>query len=108
MKHPFVMSLLAVPALTACTTDPYTGRPDLGSHMTAGILLGAAAGALGGRAAGINPVVGAAAGMVAGGALGYATAQRGTPKRRYYKDTRGYCYYIDQAGQPRYDYNVRC
>lgn len=108
MKHLIVASLLAVPALEACTTDPYTGRPDLGSHMTAGILLGAAAGALGGRAVGISPVEGAAAGMVAGGALGYATTPRGPPKRRYYKDTRGYCYYIDQAGQPQYDYNVRC
>ena len=108
MKHPLVTSVLAVSSLTACTTDPYTGRPDLGSRMTAGVLLGAAAGALGGRVAGISPVEGAAAGMVAGGALGYATAPRGTPQRRYFRDTRGYCYYINAAGQPQYDYNVRC
>ena len=108
MKHAFVMSLLGFPALTACTTDPYTGRPDLGSHISAGILLGAAAGALGGHAAGISPVEGAAAGMIAGGAVGYATTPKGTPQHRYYKDTRGYCYYIDEAGQPKYDYNVRC
>ena len=78
--------------------------------MTAGILLGAAAGALGGRAAGISPVEGAAAGMIAGGALGYATTPRpnGASKRRYYKDTRGYCYYLDEAGQPKYNYKVRC
>ena len=108
LKPAFIIGLLAFPALTACTTDPYTGRRDLGTHMTAGILLGAAAGALGGRAAGISPVEGAAAGMVAGGALGYATTPRGIPKRHYYKDTRGYCYYMDEAGQPKYDYNVRC
>ena len=110
MRRQLLFSLSALSLLTACTTDPYTGRRDLGSHMTAGILLGAAAGALGGRAAGISPVEGAAAGMVAGGALGYATTSRGpgAPKRHYYKDTRGYCYYLDQAGQPKYDYKVRC
>jgi hypothetical protein len=76
--------------------------------MTAGVLLGAAAGALGGRAVGVNPVAGAAAGMVAGGALGAATAMQGPTQRRYYKDTRGYCYYMDATGQPQYDYNVSC
>jgi hypothetical protein len=108
VKHKLMTSLLVFPLLAACTTDPYTGRPDLGSRITAGVLLGATAGALGGRAVGINPVEGAAAGMVAGGALGAATNASGPPHRRYYKDTRGYCYYIDEAGQPRYDYNVRC
>ena len=28
--------------------------------------------------------------------------------RQYYRDTRGYCYYVDQYGQPHYDYNTRC
>ena len=28
--------------------------------------------------------------------------------RQYYRDTRGYCYYVDQYGNPIYDYNVRC
>jgi hypothetical protein len=28
--------------------------------------------------------------------------------RQYYRDTRGSCYYVDQYGQPHYDYNVRC
>lgn len=110
MRPALVASLITLLALTGCTTDPYTGRPDLGSHMTAGILLGAAAGALGGRAAGISPVEGAAAGMIAGGAVGYATtpSSNGAPKHRYLKDTRGYCYYLDEAGQPNYNYKVRC
>ena len=105
-----MIALVAFPVLSSCTTDPYTGRADLGSHMTAGILLGAAAGALGGRAVGVSPVEGAAAGMIAGGAVGYATTPRanGAPKHRYLKDTRGYCYYLDEAGQPKYDYKVRC
>lgn len=108
MKRSLRMSLLVFPLLIACTTDPYTGRPDLGSRITAGVLLGAAAGALGGRAVGINPVEGAAAGMIAGGAVGAATNPGHRVPRQFYKDTRGYCYYIDKAGQPRYDYNVRC
>jgi hypothetical protein len=28
--------------------------------------------------------------------------------RQYYRDTRGTCYYVDQYGQPHYDYGVRC
>ncbi len=28
--------------------------------------------------------------------------------RQYYRDTRGYCYYVDQNGRPIYDYNTRC
>jgi hypothetical protein len=45
---------------------------------------------------------GAAIGAV-GGAIG-ATVNG----RQYYRDTRGYCYYVDQYGQPHYDYNTRC
>lgn len=108
MKHLILTSLLALPLLSACTTDPYTGRPDLGSRMTAGVLLGGAAGALGGRLIGVSPVEGAAAGMIAGGAVGAATNAHTPRARRYYKDTRGYCYYIDAAGQPQYDYTVTC
>ena len=28
--------------------------------------------------------------------------------KQYYRDTRGYCYYVDQYGRPVYDYNTRC
>lgn len=110
MKGKLAISLLAVPLLGACTTDPYTGRADAGTHTLGGALIGAAVGALGGQAMGGNAITGAAAGMVAGGAVGYATTPRGTqqPKVQYYRDTRGYCYYIDETGQPRYNYNIRC
>jgi hypothetical protein len=69
---------------------------------------GAAVGAVGGAVAGavlpgVSPVTGAVAGAVLGGVLGAVI--RG---KQYYRDTRGYCYYVDQYGQPRYDYNVRC
>ena len=72
------------------------------------IVTGAAVGAVGGAIAGavipgVSPVQGAIAGAVLGGVLGAVV--RG---RQYYRDTRGYCYYVDQYGQPRYNYNVRC
>ena len=28
--------------------------------------------------------------------------------KQYYRDTRGYCYYVDEHGNPVYDYEVRC
>jgi uncharacterized protein YcfJ len=108
VKHKILLSLFALPLLGGCATDPYTGRPDSGSHILGGALIGAAAGALAGQSLGGNAIAGAAAGMAVGGAVGAATMPSGTPRRVYYRDTRGYCYYIDQTGQPRYDYSVKC
>src|SRR5207245_341333 len=81
-------SLLALPLLGACATDPYTGRADGGTHILGGALIGAAAGALAGQSLGGNAITGAAAGMAVGGAVGAATMPHGTPRRVYYKDTR--------------------
>ncbi|QIK78019.1 hypothetical protein G7077_02930 [Sphingomonas piscis] len=44
-----------------------------------------------------------AGGAILGGSLGAVV-----DGRRYYKDTRGDCYYVDQYGQPIYKYDVRC
>ena len=104
-------------ATTGCATypnqygyDPYYGQsgyyqPNDQARRAA---TGAAAGALGGAVVGavvpgVNPIQGAVAGAVLGGVLGAVI--RG---RQYYRDTRGYCYYVDQYGQPHYDYNTRC
>ena len=69
---------------------------------------GAAAGAIGGAIAGkvipgVSTTEGAIAGAVLGGVLGAVINNR-----QYYRDTRGYCYYVDQYGRPVYDYNTRC
>ena len=69
---------------------------------------GAAVGAVGGAVAGaiipgVSVGTGAIAGAVLGGVLGAVVNNR-----QYYRDTRGYCYYVDQNGQPIYDYNTRC
>ena len=114
-------------ALTGCATNPYGygyndpyygsgyGSPYYGSggyygqNSQAGTAAaGAAVGALGGAAVGavvpgVSPVEGAVAGAILGGVLGASINGR-----QYYRDTRGYCYYVDQYGQPHYNYNVRC
>ena len=52
---------------------------------------------------GVNPVTGAVVGAILGGVAGAVIKGK-----QYYRDTRGYCYYVDQYGRPVYDYNVRC
>ena len=72
------------------------------------IATGAAVGAVGGAVAGailpgVSPVGGAVAGAILGGVLGAVVNGH-----QYYRDTRGYCYYVDQYGQPHYSYDIRC
>ena len=62
--------------------------------------LGAATGAVVG---GVSPIEGAAVGAILGGVAGAVIKGK-----QYYRDTRGYCYYVDQYGNPIYDYNARC
>jgi hypothetical protein len=115
-------ALAASVAVTGCATypnqygyDPYYGNNGYygqqypyTNQQVGRVAGGAAAGAVGGAIAGaVIPGVsvgqGAIAGAVLGGVLGAVV--RG---RQYYRDTRGYCYYVDQYGQPHYDYNTRC
>lgn len=93
--------------LAACATDPY-GQSSIESRATVGVLAGAALGALAGHAAGVDPITGAAAGMVVGGAAGILIKGPVAHGRQYYRDSRGYCYYVNQAGQPTYDPSVAC
>ena len=97
---------MAVP-LAACATDPY-GQSSIENRATVGVLAGAALGALAGQAAGGNPITGAAAGMVVGGAAGILIKGPVAHGRHSYRDSRGYCYYVNQAGQPTYDPSVAC
>src|SRR5919197_4024290 len=89
-------------ALSGCATDP---RYDHAIAETAtGAAIGAGAGAVAGS---ILPGIGTGAGAVAGGILGgmIGAVVNG---RQYYRDTRGYCYYVDRYGQPHYSYDIRC
>ena len=103
-----LLSLAAVPLLGACATDPYGGN-SVDRRTMGGVLVGGALGALTGHAIGLDPISGAAAGMVVGGAAGYAIKGPVIRNRQYYKDTNGYCYFVDEAGISHYDDPpVRC
>src|SRR5262245_3571591 len=84
----------------------YYGPPQRSQagNVVGGAAIGAATGAMAGAVLpGLRPGTGAVAGAILGGVLG-ATING----RQYYRDTRGYCYYVDQYGQPHYSYDIRC
>ncbi len=95
--------------LSACATNPYGYNNDPYANQGAGraatgAALGGAAGAvLGAVVPGVRPLTGAIAGAVLGGVVASVINNR-----QYYRDTRGYCYYVDRNGNPIYDYNTRC
>lgn len=99
-------------AVAGCATnpsgyDPYYGnnynRTGMGNTAT-GAVAGAAIGAgVGAVVPGVSTIEGAIAGGIAGAVLGSVIKGR-----QYYRDTRGYCYYVDQYNRPIYDYNTRC
>ena len=81
----------------------YSGNSQA-ANVVGGAAIGAATGAIAGAVLpGVRPGTGAIAGAILGGVLG-ATVNG----HQYYRDTRGYCYYVDQYGQPHYSYNIRC
>ena len=106
MKRVVLASAIAASVSVAgCATDPYgynqnpqAQRAVQGAAL--GGLVGAATGAVVG---GVSPVEGALVGAALGGVAGAVIKGK-----QYYRDTRGYCYYVDQYGNPIYDYNARC
>ena len=88
-------------------------------RAAAGAAIGAAAGAgLGAVVGGVSPTEGAVVGAIAGGAIGAATNnnnnryddryQRNYRDRYWYRDDRGYCFYVNSRGERIYDNNARC
>lgn len=91
-------------ALGGCATDPYGYDDNRQLRRAAtGAAIGAAAGAAGAAIIDESPVAGAAIGAVAGGAIGAATYDEG----RWYRDDRGYCFYVTRDGRRIYDYDRR-
>src|SRR3546814_24535 len=89
-------------ALGGCATTPAY------DHTVASTATGAAVGAGVGAVAGsVRPGLGTGTGAIAGAVLGGALGAV-VGNRQYYRDTRGYCYYVDRYGQPHYNYNIRC
>jgi hypothetical protein len=110
-KLALTSALAATLTLSACATNPYgyndpyyNGGRSTDGRVATGAAAGGVAGAvLGAVVPGVNPVTGAIAGAVLGG-----VAAAVINNRQYYRDTRGYCYYVDRNGNPIYDYNTRC
>ena len=95
-------------SLSACATNPYGyndpyANQNAGRTATGAAIGGAAGAVLGSVVPGVKPLTGAIAGAVLGG-----VAASVINNRQYYRDTRGYCYYVDRNGNPIYDYNTRC
>ena len=89
-------------ALGSCTTEQ-ANDPQVRGAVRGGAIGAVAGGVAGAIIPGIGVGGGAALGAVLGGVVGAVVNGK-----QYYRDTRGYCYYVDQSGQPHYDYNVRC
>ena len=110
MKHAaFAAVLMAGVTVSGCATnrydDPnYNNRSGTAERAVTGGAIGAAVGAgVGAVVGGVSPVEGAIAGGIAGAVLGSVINGR-----QYYRDTQGYCYYVDQYNRPIYDRNARC
>lgn len=103
MRHLLVSAAAATGlALSGCATNP---RADYAVKSTAGgAAIGAGAGAIAGSVIpGIGTGAGAAIGFGVGSLVGSVIGTQ-----TYQRDTRGYCYYVDQNGQMHYNYRVRC
>lgn len=116
MRNPIIGLLVAGSlSLGACASNGY-GRGgyydrQANRNEAQGALVGAAIGAGVGAAAGsvvdgVSTGEGAVAGAVVGGLVGAATANNND--RRWYRDNRGDCYYVDSSGERFYDYERRC
>ena len=105
MRHLLVCAAASTSlALGGCASITNPAYDHQIAGMASGAAIGAGAGAIAGSVIpGIGTGAGAGVGAVLGGVVGLIINDR-----QYYRDTRGYCYYVDQHGQPRYDYNVRC
>ena len=96
---------------SACVAGP-GGSNNAANRTITGAAAGTVLGGVVGKAAGLDPVTGAVVGALAGGALGAAV----NPGHLMKRDTRGYCYYVDEYGRPVYDsqgqvvydYSKRC
>ena len=102
MKQLFISAAVASSlALTGCASDPY--RDHVVASGATGAAIGAGAGAIAGSVLpGIGTGAGAVAGAVLGGAVGAIIGDH-----QYYRDSRGYCYYVDRNGQAHYNYKSK-
>ncbi|HEV2043855.1 MAG TPA: hypothetical protein VGR05_04165 [Sphingomicrobium sp.] len=109
-KFILTAAVASILPLSACATNPNYGYDDpyRSNNQGRNVATGAVGGAvLGGVAGAVIPGVSTVEGAIAGGIVG-AVLGAVVNNRQYYRDTQGYCYYVDQYGRPIYDRNVRC
>lgn len=112
-KFILAATVASILPLSACATDGYGndrygnggyGSNNQGRNAATGAVGGAILGGVAGAVIpGVSTVEGAIAGGIAGAVLGAVVNNR-----QYYRDTQGYCYYVDQYGRPIYNRDVRC
>jgi outer membrane lipoprotein SlyB len=98
-----IATVSAALMVSACVAGP-GGANNAANRAVAGAGIGAALGGIAGAALGGGAFEGAAAGALLGGGVGAAM----NPEIAFRRDTRGYCYYVDQQGNRVYDYSRRC
>ena len=108
VRHPFLLCIASASMLAACSHDPFRKGPGIETRTMVGVGAGAAIGAVAGPSVGVDPVTGAAAGAVVGGAVGALVKGPNIKRRQYYKDTRGYCYYVDARGKTKHAPKIKC
>lgn len=96
-------SLVVAIPLGGCATNQ-----NAASRTVTGAGIGAAAGAAAGAALGGGVLTGAVTGAVLGGAAGALIKGPVIGGRQYYRDSKGYCYYVDRDGKPIYSPEARC
>ena len=104
MRYVMLTAVAGSLLVSGCATGNRTGN-----NAVRGAAIGTGIGALAGGVIGGGTggaMAGAAVGAVAGGAAGALITKQ--QPRAYYRDTRGYCYYVDRNGKPTYDAKARC
>ena len=92
----------AVVAITLSSCASLGSGPNAVKRTLAGATAGAAIGAATGG------VSGAGLGMAAGGTIGALMPGSVLEGRQYYRDSQGYCYYMDRKGKAHYAHKVHC
>ena len=106
-----VIGIVGSLSSAGCVAGP-GGSNNAANRTITGVAVGTLLGGLAGSATGSGAFTGAAVGAIAGGALGAAV----NPQHVFRQDTRGYCYRVDEQGNPIfdeegqviYDYSLRC
>lgn len=103
MKHVMIMASAAMAmSVSGCA------HQNAGQRTLAGAAIGAGVGAITGVALGGSALTGGVTGAAIGGLAGAAIKLPHSSDHKYYRDSRGYCYYIDASGQSVYDREARC